>query len=138
MKPFQHETTVLYEKVGRRYKPCHLLWTDPRDIMKPGTFRLTYAYGNGGYCYSYDITPATAAWAAAAAMARQVMVEAMREAAASRPSEPRKYTKKELAIIKKYRKEMAEAGGSFPEWWAISSPYEIADAAIKALEEWKP
>lgn len=136
--PNYYETTVLYEKVGRRYKPYQILWTDSRDMMKPGQFRLTYAYASGSYSYQYDITPATAAWAAAAMMARQTMVEAMQDAAASKPYEPREYTKKQQEIIKRFRKEMAAAGGNFPSWWAISSPYEIADAAIKALEEWAP
>lgn len=134
----KYETEILYEKVGRRYVPRWDIWTDPRDIMRPGQFRLVYAYGGGGYRYEYDVTPATAAWVAACMIARKAMEDAMYEAAQSKPSEPRAYTKKQLEIIKRFREEMAAAGGNFPEWWSVTSPQDIADAAIKALENWKP
>lgn len=135
-KTFQ--TEILYEKVGRRYKPKWDVWYDPRDYMKPGTFRLTYAYGEGGYRYEYKVTPDTAAWVAASMMARHVMEEAMLNAATAKPSMPRLYTQKQLEIIERYRKEMAEAGGNFPEWWHVSSPQEIAGAAINAVKNYQP
>lgn len=132
------ETEILYEKVGRRYYPKWDVWCDPRDMMKPGQFRLTYAYGEGGRRYEYDVTPATAAWVAAAMLARHAIEEAIREAAPAKPSEPRVYTKKQQNIIKRYRAEMATAGGNLPEWWSITSPRDIAKAAIDAVNKWKP
>lgn len=136
---YKYETVVLYEKVGRRYVPRYGSTFDMRnDDMKVGEFRLTYCHTDGGRRYEYNVTPATAAWAAAAMIARQVMEDAMHEAAAAKPSEPREYTKKQQAIIKKYRAEMAAAGGNFPNWWSVASPREIAKAAIDALENYRP
>ena len=132
------ETEILYEKVGRRYVPRWNVWADSRDMMRPGQFRLTYAYGGGGYRYEYDVTPAIAAWVAAAMIARHAIEEAIREAAPAKPAMPRIYTAKQMGIITRYRAEMAAAGGNLPEWWSVTSPQDIADAAIKALENWKP
>lgn len=131
------ETKILYEKVGRRYVPKWDVWTDPRDLMKPGTFRLTYSYHEGGRRYEYDVTPATSAWVAASMIARHAIEDAILNAAQSRPSEPRQYTRQQQDIIKRYREEMAAAGGNFPEWWSVGSAREIADAAIKAVQDWK-
>ena len=132
------ETEILYEKIGRRYVPKWDVWNDPKDLMKPGQFRLTYAYGDGGYRYEYDVTPSTAAWVAASMLAQHAIEEAIREAAPAKPSEPRVYTKKQQEIIKRYRAEMAAAGGNLPEWWAITSPRDIAKAAIEAVKNWRP
>ena len=130
--------TALYEKRGRRYVPVQDVLCDTRDYMQVGTFRLTYAYEAGGRRYEYKVTPATASWAAAAMIARDVMVAAMQEAAIATPAWPVKYTQKQLDIIERYRKEMADAGGNLPGWWNVAHPWSIADAAIEALEEWKP
>lgn len=131
--------TTLYEKLGRRYIPVYERWQDAHeDQMAVGTFRLTYCYEEGGRRYQYEVTPATATWAAAAMIARDVMVKAMQDRAVATPAGRVEYTKKQLAIIERYRAEMAEAGGNLPKWWNVSSPWDIADAAIKAMEEWKP
>ena len=131
--------TTLYEKRGRRYVPVQERWPDSHeDQMAVGTFRLMYCYAGGGCRYQYEVTPATAPWAAAAMIARDVMVKAMQERAVATHSDPVPYTKKQQQIIKRFRKEMADAGGLLPSYWRHASPFDIADAAIKALEEWKP
>lgn len=131
--------TTLYKKRGRRYIPVQERWYESdEDRMTVGTFRLTYCYTKGGRRYQYEVTPATATWAAAAMIARDVMVEAMKKRAVATPSDPVPYTKKQQQIIKRFRKEMSDAGGLLPSYWQHASPFDIADAAIKALEEWKP
>lgn len=131
--------TTLYEKRGRRYIPVQDRWEYySGDHMAVGTFRLTYCYTEGGRRYQYEVTPATATWAAAAMIARDVMVDAMKKRAVAVPSDPVPYTKKQQAIIKRFRKEMSDSGGLLPSFWQHASPFDIADAAIKALEEWKP
>lgn len=77
------KTETYYVKRGRRYVPAASVlpydW-EYRDRIKPGTFRLVYAYQSGGKRYEYDVTPATAAWVAAAQIARQAMEDAMLKA----------------------------------------------------------
>lgn len=132
--------TTLYEKIGRRYVPVSERWhrSCDEDQMKVGTFRLTYCYTDGGRRYEYDVTPVTASWIAAAMIAKEAIEQAITEAASAKPSEPRAYTKKQQQIIKKYRAEMAAAGGNFPNWWSVGSARDISEAAIKALENYRP
>jgi hypothetical protein len=131
------KTETLYKKVGRKYVPVAAQWYEHsrQDQMKVGTFRLTYAYESGAKRYEYDVTPATAPMVAAAMIAKDAMVEAIQEASAMRPSVPKPYTKKQLAAIERFKVEM---GGMLPGWWHSAMPHEIADAAIKAVLEWKP
>ena len=58
--------------------------------------------------------------------------------AAPQLGSPVLYTKKQLAIIERYRAEMAAAGGMFPIWWQHKSSTEIAQAAIEAVRGYKP
>jgi hypothetical protein len=129
-------TETLYKKVGRKYVPVSVYWAfDYRDEQKTGTFRLIYAYEDGARTYEYNVTPSTASFEAAAMVARVAMEEKMREMAKMRPQTPTKYTKKQLDAIKKFREEM---GGLFPEWWTETSSYEIAQAGIDAVRNYRP
>jgi hypothetical protein len=139
------EVTTLYEKRGRKYVPYSLAWHYERegDQMKVGEFRLTYCYSNGGRKYDYAVTPATAPFVAAAMVAREAMEQAIRDKivdkiVATNHIKSRPYTKKQLAIIERFRKEMSDAGGLLPSWWDQASAYEISEAAIKAVQEYKP
>ena len=128
-------TETLYKKVGRKYVPVAAHWSDcDGDQMAAGTFRLTYAYGDGGKRYEYEVTPDTAAAVAAMTIAKKAMEVAIAEAAKMMPSGGL-YSKKELATIKEFRERM---GGMFPCWWHQASAHDIADAAIKAVDGFKP
>jgi hypothetical protein len=130
--------TTLYEKRGRKYVPVSERWqTGDDDQMSVGEFRLTYCYANGGKRYEYKVVPATASWAAAAMIARHAMEEAIRDAMPAKP-QPIKLTKRQQEILKRYRKDMTEAGGMFPTWWEHTSAWDLSNIAIKAVEEFKP
>ena len=130
-------TQTLYKKVGRKYVPVEAYWHEQHDVdrLTVGSFRLTYAYADGGKRYDYDVEPATASFAAAALIAKHAMCEAITEAARMRPSGQTPYTKKQLALIAQFRKDM---GGMMPTWWTENSAHEIADAAIEAVKGFKP
>ena len=131
--------TTLYEKRGRKYVPVAAHWADERDKMKVGQFRLTYCYTDGARRYEYNVTPATAPFVAAALIARHAMEDAIRERVISKEHIKNvPYTKKQLAILKRFRKEMSDAGGLWPNWWQHTSSYELSEAAIKAVQEFKP
>lgn len=132
------DTTPIYKKVGRKYVPIAARWYEEANIEQQavGTFRLTYAYTNGGKRYAYDVTPATAPMVAAMMIAKVEIEDKLREMARMRPmgtSIP--YTKKQLALIAKFRADM---GGMYPSYWTENSAHEISEAAIKAVMEFKP
>jgi len=133
----EKETETLYKKIGRKYVPVAARWYEDRntDQMQVGTFRLTYAYSDGGRRYEYDVTPTTAPMVAAMMVARRAMDDAIGEAVKMRPSTPKPYTKKQLAIIEQFKKDM---GGMYPSWWTESSGYDISSAAMKAVMDYKP
>jgi len=128
-------TETRYQKVGRKYVPVSAHWSGDHDQMAVGTFRLTYAYGDGGHRYEYEVTPTTAPMAAAMILARVRMEDAIREASKMRPSAPIPYTKKQRAAIAQFRAEM---GGMFPSWWTENSAYDISEAAMRAVLEYRP
>lgn len=129
---------TLYEKIGRKYVPYAIEWKD-KDTLKTGQFRLHYAYQDGGGMYSYDVQPDTAGFVAAAMIAHKAIENAIAEAAKPTPQVTTiPYTKKQLEIINRFREEMMQAGGLFPDWWGNTRPWDIADAAIKAVREYKP
>lgn len=130
-------TEPLYKKVGRKYVPVSCEWPDGYDVdrMAVNTFRLTYAYADGGHRYEYNVTPATAPTVAAMMIAKKAMEDAMREACKMRPSGATLYSKKQLATIERFRAEM---GGMYPSWWTENSAHEITDAAIRAVMGFKP
>ena len=129
-------TETLYRKVGRKYVPFEIRWTDPRDGMKVGTFRLCYAYSEGGKRYEYDVRPDTAGFVAAATLYRTKIEAAIKDAATSRPVEPtgQPYTKRQKAVLDECRAKMAAVGLLHPIWWQQASDYEISQAAIDAMK----
>lgn len=72
--------------------------------------------------------------------AREAMEQAIRDAAAAKPAlrGTVPYTKKQLAILERYRSKMAAAGGAFPEWWEYTSAWDLSNIAVKAVQEFKP
>lgn len=129
------QAETLYKKVGRKYVPVSAHWSDHGgDQMAVGTFRLTYAYADGARRYEYDVTPHTASADAAMMIAKIAMEDAIKDAARLTPSGST-YTKTQLATIEEFRERM---GGMFPLYWNQATAYEIAEAGIKAVREWKP
>lgn len=133
----EYKTEPLYKKEGRKYVPVHARWyeADCGDAMEVGTFLLTYAFSDGGRRYEYDVTPATAPMIAAMMIAKTAMEAEIMELSKMRPSGSAEYTKKQLAAIERFRSEM---GGMYPSWWTENCHYKIADAALKAVLEYKP
>lgn len=133
----EKKTTPLYEKHGRKYVPVRAYWHEDHNVdqMKAGTFRLVYAYTDGGRRYEYEVTAATLPAVAAMLIAKDAMVNAIREASKMRPNTSLPYTKRQQAAIARFREEM---GGMYPTYWTENSPDEIADAAINAVMEFKP
>lgn len=132
------KTEPIYKKVGRKYVPVRGYWLEDAraDSMVVGTCRLVYCYADGARRYEYDVKPDTAAFMAAALVAKVAMENAIREASAMRPSgNLSRYTKKELACIEQFRKDMH---GLNPTHWQGAPAHEVADAAIKAVQEFKP
>lgn len=129
-------TDPLYKKQGRRYVPAYSIadWDYDKDRMAVGTFRLTYAYQDGGRRYEYDVTPDTAGWAAAALLAKHAIVEAMRHAATRhRPATSKLLlTKKQQQAVAQARAILNEAG-VLSSMWESASPEAVADAAIAAV-----
>ena len=128
---------TLYRKVGRKYVPHSIQWHDDTSQMKIGTCRLTYAYGPAARMFHYDVTPDTAGFHAAGMIFRKAIEDAVREKSIPSPSdgEVKKYTKKQIEIIKRFRHEMAEAGGMLPTWWNHASSWDIAEAGFDALKK---
>jgi hypothetical protein len=134
----EKKTETLYKKVGRKYVPVHARWYEDNnsDQMKVGTFRLAYAYQDGGRMYEYDVTPATAPMVAAMMIAKKSMENAVHEASKMHPVESTKqYSKRQKEAIDRFKIDM---GGMMPLWWTSKSSYEISNAAIKAVLEYKP
>lgn len=129
---------LLYRKVGRRYEPAYNArdaWD--KDLMPVGTWRMTYAYGEGGRRYEYGVTPDTASFAAAALLAREAMERAIEEAVKSRPQLGHtSYTKRQLAAIEACRQHLAGVGVAMPTWWQHNSAHEISRAALEAVKNW--
>ncbi len=110
-----------------------------RDYQKPGTCRLVIAAGDGLRRYAHDVTPDTAGWVAAATIARIAMEQAIQERSAYTPSGPPvKYTKKQLAVLAHCKKLMMDAGMLMPTHWTSTTAHEISQAAIDAVQGWKP
>lgn len=129
-------TAPLYKKKGRRYVPAYSAadWDYDKDRMAVGTFRLTYAYADGGRRYEHDVTPDTAGWAAAALQAKHAMVDALRQAATQhRPATSKVLlTKKQHQAVAQARAILNDAG-VLSSMWESASPESIADAAIAAV-----
>lgn len=131
-------TEPLYRKVGRKYVPVYSStpWAYDSDIMDVGTWRMTYAYSDGGRRYHYDVKPDTASFEAAIMLGRVAMEKAINDKAAAHFGSTSPYTKKQLAILEKFRADMAAAGGLHPVYWCHSTSYEISQAAIDAIKNY--
>lgn len=130
----EKQTTPIYKKVGRKYVPVHAHWYEDGEYMPVGTFRLTYAYTDGGRRYEYNVTPATAPTVAALVVAKVAIEDAITKASKTRPMVDKHYTKKQLACIAKFREDM---GGMCPDWWTQASAHEMAEAAINAVKDFR-
>ena len=130
---------TLYRKVGRRYVPVLNSRTYERDTMHVHTWRMVYAYSEGGRRYEYNVKPDNASFKAAAMLAKQAMVDAILKASAAtlHVQNGLPFTQKQKRIIKRFRAEMEAAGGMLPVWWVHTSAEDVAKAAIKAVEEWR-
>ena len=130
---------TLYRKVGRRYVPVLNSRTYERDTMHVHTWRMVYAYSEGGRRYEYEVKPDNASFKAAAMIAKQAIVDAILKASAATldVQNGRPFTAKQKRIIKRFRAEMEAAGGMLPVWWVHTSAEDVAKAAIKAVEEWR-
>lgn len=131
-------TEPLYKKIGRKYVPVRAKWYEENnsDQMKTGSFRLTYAYADGGRRYEYDVIPSTAPVVAAMLIAKTAMEDAIHEASKMHPIKSTKpYSKNQIKAIERFKIEM---GGMMPLWWTENSSSEIANAAIKAVLNYKP
>jgi len=135
----EKETTTLFKKVGRRYIPVRAQWYEDHntDQIAVNSFRLTYAYADGGRRYEHDVMPATAPTVAAMMIARVAMENTLCDMGRMRPMSGTRipYTKKQLAAIEQFKASM---GGMYPSHWTENSAYEISEAAIKAVLEYRP
>lgn len=127
---------TLYTKQSRRYVPWGHAQRWDADIMKAGQWRLEHCPRDGSGRYSYEVRPDTAGFVAAAQLAQEAMESAMDAAAVATPATLTPYTRKQLAIIKRFRAEMSAAGGLLPSFWGISSASDIARAGIDAVRKW--
>ena len=92
-------------------------------------FTLTFKKG-GMTSYQYNVTPDTASFKAAATVCRLAMEEAIEEASQSSPHMCYEYSKKQLALIAKFKEDM---GGMQPLWWTGSSARDVAQAGVDAV-----
>lgn len=118
---------VLYEKVGRRYRPVSAY--DPRvmDGMPAGAHLVTVMPGIKSVRYNVD--PAYASVLAAAHVMREPMIDALRAASDLRPA-TRKVTPKQQAAWDAFVKAMGD-GVHVAERPGLTT---VVDAGIKALE----
>ena len=128
----------LYIKAGRRY----VEWGDVQrynadeDMMRAGTWRMTFCPRNGEHRYRYDVTPDTASFVAAAELARDAMERAITEMAKAKPQVGvTPYTKKQQKALAMAREILAEAGVMWPAYWEHASASAIAEAGIRAVRE---
>lgn len=132
------ETEPLYLKEGRRYIPTYSLahWNFDGDLMPVGSFRLVHAYIDGGRRYSYEVTPDTAAWVAAATLAVHAMTEAIHKANRCTIAGGTPWTKKQQAAIKQANAILEAAGIWSGRGWTTAQAYHVAQAGIDAVKQW--
>jgi putative alpha-1,2-mannosidase len=128
----------LFEKRGRRYIPWGNGVTHQWDYdeMPIGQFRLIHCPAPGHYRMTTAVTPDRAAFLAAAMEAEHEMIEVMQAAAMARFEERTRstpLTPEQLAIIERFRIEMATTGALLPTWWTTASAADIARAGIDAV-----
>ena len=118
-----------FRKVGRRYVPIVEAEKYDYVTMPAEGFVLTHRQ-DGCTRYEYEVKPDNAGFMAAAMVARAAMEDAIRQAATYRPSAPVPYTKKQLACIEQFKRDM---GMVTTIWWQQTSAREIAQAGLDAI-----
>jgi hypothetical protein len=74
----------------------------------------------------------------AAMLAEDAMLEAIDAARLAKIEEPaKKFTMRQRKAISQAQKIMADAGLLAPQWWTHRSAYEIAQAGLDAVREYK-
>jgi hypothetical protein len=140
MKPLDGYET-LYRKVGRKYEAIGTvreLHRSYEHLLKAGQWRMEYCSRDGRGRYWYDVKPDTASFCAAAMLAEDAMLEAMDKAKLAKIEEPaKKFTMRQRKAISQAQKIMADAGLLAPQWWTHRSAYEILQAGLDAVREYK-
>lgn len=130
-------TEMLYRKVGRRYAPFGTVCDAyDRDFLRAEGFQLRWTHANGAR-YQYSVTPDTAAFEAAAMIAREAMVAAMAEASKSIPQGVENFTAKQRAVLSQCHALMTDTGALLPSHWQQASLYDIAEAGINAVKNYQ-
>jgi len=111
-----------------RYSPIGEAEKNDYMVMPDG-FVLAYRK-DGMTCYEYEVKPDTAGFVAAATVSRAAMEDALRKAASYKSAEPVPYTKRQLALIEQFKRDM---GMDYPRWWKETSARDIAQAGIDAV-----
>lgn len=111
-----------YEPVGEAEHYDHI-------IMPPQGFTLTHRK-DGVTQWEYAVRPDNASFVAAAMVSREAIEDAIRRAATYRPQAARPYTKKQLACIEQFKRDM---GMAYPHYWTQTSARDIAQAGIDAV-----
>ena len=119
---------TLYRKVGRKYVPVGEAERYDHIIMPDG-HTLTYRR-DGMTRWEYGVKPDVAGFMAAAGVAREAMEDAIKRAAAYRPTSSQKFTKRQLELIEQFKRD---TGMSYPLWWKESSAHDIVRAGIDAV-----
>jgi predicted outer membrane protein len=131
---------VLYKKIGKRYIPTfNVERSYDNDLMKPGTFRLTYCYTDCGRRYNYDVTPDTASFVAAAEMFRYEMEQAVLEASKAVEQQDKdyskRYTKEQKQVIAQCRDLLDKSGVTTPLWWQHRSGWDMSKHIIERMKD---
>jgi predicted outer membrane protein len=131
---------VLYKKIGKRYIPAfNVERSYDNDLMKPGTFRLTYCYTDCGRRYNYDVTPDTASFVAAAEMFRYEMEQAVLEASKAVEQQDKdyskRYTKEQKQVIAQCRDLLDKSGVTTPLWWQHRSGWDMSKHIIERMKD---
>ncbi len=140
MKPLDGYET-LYRKVGRKYEAIGTvreLHRSYEHLLKAGQWRMEYCPRDGRGRYWYDVKPDTASFCAAAMLAEDAMLEAIDKARLAKVQEPkRQMTRSQQKAFDKAQAILAEAGLLDPQWWTHRSAYEILQAGLDAVKNYR-
>lgn len=128
---------ILYRKVGRKYVPYlrSFSFDEPSLHVPIGKYALIYAFAENGRSYSYQATPDTAGFIAAVHAFKHEFVDAINRRIPATPTEnPAKHwTKKQKALIDKFRDDMVATGALKPIEWQYLYPDELVDEALEEM-----
>lgn len=119
-----NDDEVLYQKVGRRYKPWGMIY-DLNGIPQ-GAHLVVVKPGSQSMLYNVD--PDRAALLAAMREATEAMIDAMREASELKPQQA-PITQEQRDLLDKLK-----ATGFIASIWSRGSLRGMIDAGMKALE----